>query len=226
MSSALETEMGLKCQNGQAEVALQCGEQWKEVGKTVRGVFDPGRERSSRSEPTGIIVIKSFLDRKKGSQVSGGVEVQGGPSGQRRMHGWMCIAGPLPPPPEAIMSPQTFSAVCHLSLLQTGSARLAVLRVPVCRGTICPQKHMDKPQGHPEPIWTQLDLAACSFPTSQDEWRSELRIWVLSDWGEWADCLGLWVRCINANAAGSRTASLPSRPSLSFPKLRHVSNLL
>lgn len=56
MSSTLETGMGLKCQNSQAEVALQCGEQWKEVGKTVWGVFDPGRERSSRSEPTGIIV--------------------------------------------------------------------------------------------------------------------------------------------------------------------------
>lgn len=56
MSSTLDPGMGLKCQNSQAEVALQYGEQWKEVGKTVLGVFDLGRERSSRSEPTGIIV--------------------------------------------------------------------------------------------------------------------------------------------------------------------------
>lgn len=57
-SNMLDSGMGLKCQNRQAEVELQCGEQWKEVGKTVWGVFDPGRERSSRSKPTGITVEK------------------------------------------------------------------------------------------------------------------------------------------------------------------------
>lgn len=51
----------------------------------------------------------------------------------------------------------------------------------MCKSTICPHTHVDKPQGHPELFLTQLKLAACSFPPFQGEWRLELGTWALRD---------------------------------------------
>lgn len=81
--------MSLKCQNSQAEVGLQCGEQWEEVGKTGWGVFEPGREPSLEPEPIGINsrVAKVFQRGGRGRQTASGVEVLGEPSRQRRVHG-------------------------------------------------------------------------------------------------------------------------------------------
>lgn len=69
--------MSLKCQNSQAEVGLQCGEQWEEVGETGWGVFAPGRQRSSEPEPIGINsrVVKVF---QRGGRVRQAARLQVG----------------------------------------------------------------------------------------------------------------------------------------------------
>lgn len=77
----MDSGMSLKCQNSQAEVGLQCGEQREEVGKTGWGVFEPGREQSSEPEPIGINsrVVKVF---------------QRGGRGDRLQVGWRCWVDP------------------------------------------------------------------------------------------------------------------------------------
>lgn len=40
------------------------------------------------------------------------------------------------------------------------------LRVPAYRGAICFSTHVDKPQGHPEPLSIHIKPTACSLPPS------------------------------------------------------------